>query len=201
MTRLMYIAVAALTAGACSAPGSTASSPTGPAGPGQTGTSLSPNASPIAAANAPTNFVAHLSGDNEIPPRETLAQGQAIFQLSPDGESLSYRLIAAKIENLVAAHIHLGAADENGPVVAFLFGPESPAGGRHDGVLATGTITTDDLVGPLTGMTLADLIAAMTSGDTYVNAHTNDGVAPTNEGPGDFPGGEIRGQIRLASGS
>jgi hypothetical protein len=27
--------------------------------------------------------------------------------------------------------------------------------------------------------------------------HTNDGVAPTNTGPGDFPGGEIRGQIRL----
>jgi hypothetical protein len=26
--------------------------------------------------------------------------------------------------------------------------------------------------------------------------HTNDGVAPANTGPGDFPGGEIRGQIR-----
>jgi hypothetical protein len=26
--------------------------------------------------------------------------------------------------------------------------------------------------------------------------HTNDGVPPTDTGPGDFPGGEIRGQIR-----
>jgi hypothetical protein len=26
--------------------------------------------------------------------------------------------------------------------------------------------------------------------------HTNDGVPPINTGPGDFPGGEIRGQIR-----
>jgi hypothetical protein len=26
--------------------------------------------------------------------------------------------------------------------------------------------------------------------------HTNDGVAPPDTGPGDFPGGEIRGQIR-----
>jgi hypothetical protein len=26
--------------------------------------------------------------------------------------------------------------------------------------------------------------------------HTNDGVPPPNTGPGDFPGGEIRGQIR-----
>jgi len=36
----------------------------------------------------------------------------------------------------------------------------------------------------------------MRAGNTYVNVHTNDGVAPTNTGPGDFPGGEIRGQIR-----
>src|SRR5262249_21762909 len=33
-------------------------------------------------------------------------------------------------------------------------------------------------------------------GNTYVNVHTNDGVPPANTGPGDFPGGEIRGQIR-----
>jgi hypothetical protein len=26
--------------------------------------------------------------------------------------------------------------------------------------------------------------------------HTNDGVAPPDTGPGDFPGGEIRGQVR-----
>ena len=28
-----------------------------------------------------------------------------------------------------------------------------------------------------------------------VNVHTDNGVAPANTGPGDFPGGEIRGQI------
>jgi hypothetical protein len=32
-------------------------------------------------------------------------------------------------------------------------------------------------------------------GNAYVNVHTNDGVDPINTGPGDFPGGEIRGQI------
>jgi hypothetical protein len=31
-----------------------------------------------------------------------------------------------------------------------------------------------------------------------VNVHTNDGVDPINTGAGDFPGGEIRGQIRTA---
>jgi hypothetical protein len=36
----------------------------------------------------------------------------------------------------------------------------------------------------------------MRSGNAYVNVHTNDGVAPTNSGPGDFPGGEVRGQFK-----
>jgi hypothetical protein len=39
------------------------------------------------------------------------------------------------------------------------------------------------------------VLAAMASGATYVNVHTNDGVDPPNTGPGDFPGGEIRGQV------
>jgi hypothetical protein len=39
------------------------------------------------------------------------------------------------------------------------------------------------------------LIEAMRAGLTYVNVHTNDGVGATNSGPGDFPGGEVRGQI------
>jgi hypothetical protein len=60
------------------------------------------------------NFVAHLSGDEEVPVRETLAQGQAVFHLSKDGSTLSYKLIVANIENVVAAHIHLGAFGATG---------------------------------------------------------------------------------------
>jgi len=149
-------------------------------------------------ASAPLNFVAPLSGNEEVPPRETGGTGLAVFQLSADGTELGYRLIASNIENVVASHIHVGAAGANGPVVAFLAGPFPPAGGRTDGVLATGTITAANLVGPLAGHPLSDLIAAMQAGNTYVNVHTNDGVAPADSGPGDFPGGEIRGQIREA---
>jgi hypothetical protein len=144
------------------------------------------------------NFVAHLSGDDEVPVRETLAQGQAMFRLSGDGSTLSYKLIVANIDNVVAAHIHLGPFGVNGPVVAFLAGNFAPGGGRVDGVIARGTITSANLLGPLAGQSLAVLLAAMRDGGTYVNVHTNDGVAPTNTGPGDFPGGEIRGQIRTA---
>lgn len=153
-------------------------------------------ASVSARPNESRNFVAHLSGGDEVPVRDSRGQGQAIFHLSKDGTELHYKLIVANIENVVAAHIHIAPAGVNGPVVAFLFGPAAPGGGRTDGVLAEGTITAADLVGPLTGNPLSELITAMEDGNAYVNAHTNDGVAPTNTGPGDFPGGEIRGQIK-----
>jgi hypothetical protein len=150
---------------------------------------------PLSSSSAPANYGTHASGDHEVPPRDTQAQGQAIFQLSRDGTELSYRLIASNIENVVASHIHVGAAGTNGPVVAFLFGNVPPGGGRTDGVLATGTITAANLVGPLTGQPFSALIDAIETGNAYVNVHTNDGVAPTNTGSGDFPGGEIRGQL------
>lgn len=144
------------------------------------------------------NFVAPLSGEEEVPERDTRARGLATFQLSEDGTELKYRLIVANIENVVAAHIHVEAVGVNGPVVAFLYGPAGPGGGRLDGVIAEGTITSANLVGPLTGQEISDLLVQMRAGNTYVNVHTNDGVPPTNTGPGDFPGGEIRGQIRAA---
>ena len=142
------------------------------------------------------NFGAHLKGDEVVPPRDTHAQGQVIFQLSKDGDELDYKLIVANIENVVAAHIHLGAAGVNGGIVAFLAGPFPSGGGRVNGVLAEGTITSADLLGTLSGLDLSVLVAAMRTGGTYALVNTNDGVGPSNTGPGDFPGGETRGQIR-----
>jgi CHRD domain len=149
---------------------------------------------PAGTAAAQTkNFRTHLTGEEEAPiPRETRAQGQAIFKVTDEG--LEYRLIVANIENVFAAHIHCGEAGEAGPVGVTLFmGPVG--GGRFSGVLATGTITAPD-PGNACGWTdLDDVLAAMEAGLAYVNVHTNDGDATPNEGPGDFPGGEIRGQI------
>jgi CHRD domain len=143
-----------------------------------------------------TNSRAHLSARDEVPSNESLAQGQAIFHLSSDGTQLDYKLIAANIDNVVFAHIHLGPPGVNGPVVAFLHGPAAPGGGRFSGVLDQGTITAADLIGPLTGQDLTALVDAIRAGNTYVNVHTDDGVAPAGTGPGDLPAGEIRGQIR-----
>jgi hypothetical protein len=72
----------------------------------------------------------------------------------------------------------------------------APASGRVNGTLAEGTATAPDTGNGCGWADLAAVLAALESGSTYVNVHTNDGVPPTNTGPGDFPGGEIRGQIR-----
>ncbi len=131
-----------------------------------------------------------------MPSSESLAQGQAVFHLRADGTRLDYKLIAANIDNVVLAHIHLAPVGVNGPVVAFLFGPVAAGGGRFSGVLAQGTLTEDDLIGPLAGQAFMALVDAILAGDIYVNVHTDDGVAPGGTGPGDLPAGEVRGQIR-----
>ena len=138
----------------------------------------------------------HLTGDHEVPARDTPAQGQAIIKVAEDGLSITYKLIASNIENVFASHIHIGGPTVNGPIAVFLFGNVPVGGGRIDGVLAEGTLTAANLIGPLAGQPMSALIAQIRAGNAYVNVHTNDGVAPTNTGPGDFPGGEIRGQIQ-----
>jgi CHRD domain len=143
-----------------------------------------------------STFVAHLKAANEVPARDSSAAGNAVFDLSDDGTELGYRLIVANIDNVVAAHIHLGAEGANGPVVAFLYGPTVPGGGRVNGVIATGTVTAASLIGPLAGQPLSALVAQIEAGNAYVNVHTNNGVAPADQGPGDFPAGEIRAQMK-----
>jgi len=143
----------------------------------------------------PSSFRAVLSGADEVPARETLARGVARLMVGAEGTELRFRLVVANIQNVVAAHIHCGAVGVNGPVGVTLFVAAAPGGGRTDGVLAEGTVTAAD-VGNACGWTdVASVVAAIESGNTYVNVHTNDGIGPINTGPGDFPGGEIRGQV------
>jgi hypothetical protein len=139
-------------------------------------------------ANGRSTYVAHLSGGEEVPSADTNATGQAIFRLSKDGDSLYYKLIVANIENVTMAHIHLAPAGVNGPVVVWLYPSAPPAQlipGRTNGILMEGTITEANLVGLLAGQSLADLIANIEAGNAYVNVHTSQ-----------YPGGEIRGQVR-----
>ncbi len=97
------------------------------------------------------------------------------------GDDLSYKLNVATITNIVAAHIHCGAAEENGPVgvTLFLGAPVSV-----NGTLAQGPILAPDPNNGCGWLDLDDVIDALESGDTYVNVHTLQSL-----------GGEIRGQV------
>jgi hypothetical protein len=132
----------------------------------------------------PANFRAHLSGDQENPPVATTATGQAVFQLNASGTGLRFKLIVANIENVFAAHIHCGAAGQNGPVGVTLFAG-STGDGRVDGILSQGTIPAPNPGNACGWADLDDVASALASGDTYVNVHTRPGV----------PSGEVRGQI------
>ena len=147
------------------------------------------------AASAGDNFVAPLSGGDEVPARDTPATGVAKLELREGGTVLLFKINVGNIDNVVAAHIHCAPAGVNGPVGVTLF-MAAPAGGAVHGTLAEGAITAPDAGNSCGWTDLASVLAAMESGNTYVNVHTSDGVAPPNTGPGDFPGGEIRGQVR-----
>jgi CHRD domain len=160
----------------------------------------------IALAGLNGNSSIHLAGDFELPARATNAQGQAIFHIADDGQSVDYRLIASNIDNAFMAHIHCGSpTTASGPIVVWLYPSTAPVpgltgSGRHDGVLATGTFTDANVIDRAPSATcpsgvddLADVLELLQNGGAYVNVHTDDGLAPANTGPGDFPGGEIRG--------
>lgn len=129
-------------------------------------------------------FRAILRGSEEVPPVRTNATGNVRFRLSEDGLRLHFRLTVNNLQNFTQAHIHIGARGVNGPVVAFLFGPVTRGISVDRGVVR-GTLTRNDLVGPLQGRPLSDLVTLMNRGQTYANAHTTQN-----------PNGEIRGQIR-----
>jgi hypothetical protein len=136
-----------------------------------------------------TEFEAALSGENEVPPRSTTATGTAT--LTVEGSAIAYRVDVVNLENVLFSHIHVGTEAENGPVRMDLCGvPPTPAcATTGSGVLVEGSNgTTKDI-------TFDSLVSAIRAGNAYVNVHTSDGDEIPDEGPGDFPGGEIRGQI------
>ncbi len=132
-----------------------------------------------------TQFEIRLTGDQQVPPVSTAAFGFAEVQLSSDRNTLEFQVVVCNIANVVASHIHVGAAGTNGPVVIPFFGSPSLPFSSTEGcsTLAEGTRTSAD-VNPLAGISWNDFITALVAGNTYVNVHTTA-----------HPGGEIRGQL------
>ncbi len=130
--------------------------------------------------NSNVEYSTVLSGDQEVPPVNTQATGIADFSPSNDGDSIDYTITATDIEGATAGHIHFGIEGQNGPVIVTLFDFDSP----QNEVSESGTISADDLSGPLEGMQISDLVDAFNEGNAYANIHTQQNSD-----------GEIRGQI------
>ena len=146
-----------------------------------------------------TKFAAKLTGAAQLPePTDSKAEGDLALVIAADGSRINYTLTVKNLKNASGADLHFGGEFANGPSVVKLFplhGATAKKGG-FSGVLAEGTITAADLIGPMKGSSMADLIDEIAEGETYVNIHTSDGVDPPNSGPGDYRLGEIRGQIQ-----
>jgi len=144
---------------------------------------------------------ARLVGFQEVPAISTPGGGRFEAELSADGQTLTWMLTYADLKGnagetgaVTGAHLHLGQRGVAGGVAIHFCG-----GGNGTGACPappaslTGTATADNVVGPagqgLDAGHLADLIAAMRAGVTYVNVHTTR-----------FPTGEIRGQLRVRPG-
>jgi len=107
-----------------------------------------------------------LNGAQEVPPVTTPASGRASITVSAD-KSVSGTVTTSGI-TATAAHIHIGAAGKNGPVVVPM-----AKNGDNGWAIAPGAKLTDEQY------------AAYRAGNLYVNVHS-----AAN------PGGEIRGQLK-----
>jgi len=128
-------------------------------------------------------YRAHLSGAEMVPSVETLARGQAKFEVSADRMQVWYRLNVSNLHDVVSAHIQWGAEGVNGPQVVELHSGQIQ--GKFSGVLATGVFTAVDLIGQWAGESLETLLEALGAEELYAIVRTES-----------RPAGEIRGQIR-----
>jgi hypothetical protein len=132
---------------------------------------------------APFPFFASLRGGTEVPPVTTNAFGRFNAKFNQSATQLSENLAVGSINNVFAAHIHCAAPGVNGPIGVTLYsGPLVSFG-------AVGTLSNANFTGPDAGnncgwTSIADVKAALESGNAYVNVHT---LA--------VPSGEIRGNV------
>ena len=129
-----------------------------------------------------TSFITLLNGDEALSAVDTDAKGMFRARLNEAETDLEFVLIVGRIRGVTAAHIHCAPFGESGAIGVTLF-DDGPVDIRR-GTLAAGSILAPDVGNGCGWTTLDDVLAALRSGDTYVNVHTET-----------WPGGEIRGQI------
>lgn len=128
-------------------------------------------------------FYADLTGNHEVSPVQTRANGIAVFGFNDSFTILTFILRISHLNRSKSAQLRFGAPFSSGPIVSILFEVCRRSININPGTV-TGTLVNSDLRGPLTGRTLADLAFQMEAGNIFVNV--------TSER---CPSGEIRGQV------
>ena len=89
----------------------------------------------VGVATAGTNDqLEHASHRDGEVPRTRRRRSAGELQAVEGRVELEYKLIAANIENVLQAHIHMAPAGINGPIVAWLY-PSAPPGTAHAGTV------------------------------------------------------------------
>ncbi|MCC6936438.1 MAG: hypothetical protein IT333_07985, partial [Thermomicrobiales bacterium] len=86
--------------------------------------------------------------------------------------ALNYYVIVTNLDRILSANLVIDNDVTEGEAVASLFDSTSNATGAVNGVLASGTLTAEDLFGPLGGSDIAGLIANIDAGSIYTSVQT-----------------------------
>jgi hypothetical protein len=132
-------------------------------------------------------FQAKINSAQTVPAAQSRARGFAYYQLGDDGTKLIFSNWFGRLRNVTAAHLHLGAVGETGPVVVDLLAIGERNRNANRLRFLEGEVTAANLLGPLQGKPLDVLSQAIKDGNVYINVHTEQN-----------PSGDIRGQLKLA---
>ena len=134
------------------------------------------------------DFVAILTGKEEVPEVDTLDTALATFQSTNNNnnnkDDLKYSVKVTDTDKIKEVDIHTGKPNEKGEVVAELYKSETPTG-EVIGNLTEGKIRSKDLKGPLQGKNTKELVKKIEKGEAYVDIRTEDN-----------PKGKVRGKIK-----
>jgi hypothetical protein len=126
---------------------------------------------------------ATLTGSQEVPPVATAMRGNVDIEIN---RNLRFALrVRNNTNEIFAAHIHCAPPGVNGPIGVLLFMGSFTA---ERGLLARGRITAPESPNACGWTSIADVAAAIQSGNAYVNVHTT-------AASGGVPSGEIRGNL------
>ena len=128
------------------------------------------------------SFSAALSGSAN----KSNSTGTAKFLVNENNSQISYWINVTGIKKINQAHVHNGTTGQDGDIVVSLLSNSKSAKGNATPpkIGFNGNITKGDLLGPMQGKDISDLITLMGNGSAYVNIHTDK-----------YPKGAIRGQI------